>query len=74
KGVFKRRTCESQLFTMDHAMAIIGYGYDEGLKLPYWIIKNSYGAGWGEKGYIRTIKDAYKMCGVAYEAYTAKLS
>ncbi|CAF3607028.1 unnamed protein product [Rotaria sp. Silwood1] len=52
----------------------LGYGYDEGLKLPYWIIKNSYGAGWGEKGYIRTIKDAYKMCGVAYEAYTAKLS
>jgi C1A family cysteine protease len=32
-----------------HAVAVVGYDEDEG----YWIIKNSWGAGWGEGGWAK---------------------
>lgn len=30
--------------------SIIGYGHDEKTKQDYWLVKNSYGDKWGEKG------------------------
>jgi len=38
---------------LNHAVVAVGYGYDTNTKLNYFLIRNSWGTGWGEKGYIR---------------------
>ncbi|XP_058839449.1 cathepsin B-like [Topomyia yanbarensis] len=37
-----------------HAIRIIGWGKEQGL--PYWLIANSYGPAWGEKGYLKMLR------------------
>jgi len=43
---------------VDHAIQLVGYGSGETSgfkkeKIDYWLVRNSWGANWGEKGYIR---------------------
>lgn len=37
-----------------HAIRIIGWGWERGV--PYWLIANSYGSDWGEKGYFKMLR------------------
>lgn len=49
--------------TIDHVVQLVGYGYDDGLKQSYWVIRNSWSPAWGEKGYIRLIRHDKPECG-----------
>lgn len=66
EGVFTG-SCGTQL---DHGVAIVGYGSTlQGTK--YWIVRNSWGPEWGEKGYLRMergIEAKEGLCGIAMEA------
>jgi cathepsin F/cysteine peptidase B len=50
----------------DHQVTVVGYGSGadaSGSTVPYWIIKNSWGATWGEQGYIR-LERGRNLCNV----------
>lgn len=52
--------------SLDHGVLVVGYGTETdifGYKINYWIIKNSWGADWGDSGYIYIEKDVGE-CGV----------
>ena len=38
---------------IDHAVQMVGYGFDKGYNMNYWIVRNSWSTLWGEEGYIR---------------------
>jgi KDEL-tailed cysteine endopeptidase len=50
---------------LDHG--VLAVGYSDSNNPPYWIVKNSWGATWGEEGYIRLIKGKDE-CGLATSA------
>lgn len=55
--------CEHSL--VNHAVAIVGWGTDED-DGEYWIIRNSWGTGWGEDGYMKiSMRSAKIACNVA---------
>jgi cathepsin L len=42
--------------TINHAVTLVGYGIDEEGN-NYWLVRNSWGEGWGEQGYIRVARE-----------------
>jgi len=50
-GIIKSN-CENKL---NHGLVIVGYGIEDSTNDKYWILKNSWGPSWGEKGYIRVL-------------------
>jgi len=52
-------------YDLDHAVQLVGYGTDSGM--DYWTVRNSWGEGWGESGYIRIQKHSDgspQWCGI----------
>merc|ERR1711890_85081 len=47
---------------INHAVQLVGYGTDS-KDGDFWIVRNSWGSGWGEGGYIRLARDAKAQCG-----------
>eukprot|EP00347_Sterkiella_histriomuscorum_P022988 403336383 len=49
----------SKIKSTNHAVAIVGFGRDEENPVcqDYWVIKNSWGPGWGEEGFMRLCRE-----------------
>jgi len=55
----------------NHAVTVVALSTDCGGRAPQcWVVKNSWGAGWGEKGYFRVVKGKNSI-GVANAVDTA---
>lgn len=67
KGIYNpsENACDSSTTSMDHGVILVGYGSEDGL--DYWIVRNSWGDDWGEKGYMR-LGRGHNACGVANAA------
>jgi len=53
---------------LDHGILLVGAAVSNGT--PYWIVKNSWGASWGMKGFVQIKRDTGKshgVCGIAME-------
>jgi C1A family cysteine protease len=65
-GVITSESCGTNL---DHGVLIVGYGEEDGIK--YWLVKNSWGASWGDDGYIKIERseraDDAGICGIAMQ-------
>merc|ERR1711962_968581 len=59
-GVFSDPSC--RYGQLNHAVLLVGYGKSG--SQHYWIVKNSWGTGWGTSGYIH-MKMGENSCGIA---------
>jgi C1A family cysteine protease len=59
-GILNPSSCNAN--ALDHAVVLVGY--DQKASTPYWKIRNSWGAGWGESGYFRIIMGK-NACGLS---------
>jgi len=74
-GIFDDANCGTSL---DHGVLAVGYGTDN--STDFWKVKNSWGASWGEAGYIRFARatgQGTAICGLnlmpSYPVYSASL-
>jgi hypothetical protein len=65
-GVLTSTSCGTNL---DHGVLIVGYGSENGQK--YWLVKNSWGTTWGEKGYVKIARSDSRndpgICGISMD-------
>jgi len=70
-GFYKSGILSQCTQTVNHGVNLVGVF--QNTTQSYWIVKNSWGTGWGEKGYIRINRtlDNGNLCSVcAYPQYS----
>ena len=50
--------------SLDHGVLAVGYGTENGV--DYFLVKNSWGAGWGDKGFVKI--GTNNVCGILLAA------
>ena len=65
-GILTSTSCGT---TLDHGVLVVGYGEENGQK--YWLVKNSWGTSWGDKGYVKIARSESTndagICGIAMD-------
>jgi cathepsin L len=66
-GIFDLPLTDVSNTDVNHLVVLEGYGTDQETGLDYWLVRNSWGPMWGEKGYIRLKRsntDLEPNCGI----------
>jgi C1A family cysteine protease len=65
-GVLTSTSCGT---TLDHGVLVVGYGTENGI--DYYLVKNSWGTTWGDKGYVKIARSSSTndpgICGIAMD-------
>ncbi|KAM3825202.1 cathepsin K [Vipera latastei] len=69
RGVYYDENCNPG--NINHAVLAVGYGTQKGTK--HWIVKNSWGEEWGDKGYVLMARNMDNACGIANLASFPKM-
>ena len=65
--MFDDESCREPNRGINHAVLVVGYGTTLSGE-DYWLVKNSYGVFWGDKGFVKLARNKHNHCFIASEA------
>lgn len=66
-GVYDDPKCTNERSKINHGVVVVGYGSENGK--DFWIVRNSWGYTWGEKGYMKLVRGKPNNCCIACYTY-----